>query len=174
MARGAILYLAAAGPALADPTCSAIEAALLRVSDQPGVHQKTVLGDSSELRLEAFLLTDAMYIRDSDKVPFNKVALDRTSRKAMARMTLVAAPLDECTGPASGLDGATPVQIYRYRQPDMTKPGAFTTTALWVGGDGLPRRLVMSPTSYQTMEYGAFTAPTNVVASPEPGRKPAR
>ena len=174
MGAAAILTAATAGPGWADTTCASVAAAMMRVPDQPGVHQRTMLREPSNIEMEAFLLPDAMYVRGSDKAPWNRLPIDQGERRAMARKALEAAPLSECTGPTTGLDGAMPVQIYRYRQPDLLNPGSFTASSLWIGGDGLPRRFVISETSYQTMEYGHFSPPTDLTPSKPQRTKPAR
>lgn len=170
----AIFLLGTPQAGFAGSTCDVVAAAMLRVSDQPGVHQRTILAEPARLEMEAILLPDAMYVREDDKAPWQKLPIRQVERKAMARMALQTTPLSECSGPSTGLDGPMPVQIYQYRQPDPMKPGTFTANALWIGGDGLPRRLVLSATSYQTMDYANVQAPTDLAPAPPPRSKPAR
>lgn len=165
----AFLPLAAAQ---ASNVCDLVAASMLKVGEQPGVHQKNFGGAPPRVISEAISLKDAMYMREGGEGPWRRIAVDQAKRRDLAGQALKAAPLSQCAGPRSSTQDGVPLQAYTFSQPDPTSPGQLTTSTLWVGADGLPRRMLLDGASYQTMEYGDFPAPTEIVEPRQ--RRPAR
>ena len=140
-------------------------------SEQPSIRQSTY--DKDTLLMQSISLKDAMYIREGGDGPWRKVPFDLDKRKQMAEQALKSMPPSDCSGPRPETRDGVAVNIYSYKQPNPMKPGEFTSSSLWIGrADGLPRRMVLSDTSYQSIEYGTFAAPENVAAPRE--RRPSR
>ncbi len=159
------------GPAHADPACEPLVKAMRAFSEQPSIRQSTY--DKDALLMQSISLKDAMYVREGGNGPWRKVPFDLDKRKQMAEEALKSMPPSGCSGPRAETRDGVAVNIYSYKQPNPMKPGEFTSASLWIGRtDGLPRRMVLSDTSYQSIEYGAFAAPENVAAPRE--RRPSR
>lgn len=159
------------GPAHADPACEPLVKAMRAFSEQPSIRQSTY--DKDALLMQSISLKDAMYVREGGDGPWRKVPFDLDKRKQMAEQALKSMPPSDCSGPHTETRDGVTVNIYSYKQPNPMKPGEFTSASLWIGRtDGLPRRMVLSDTSYQSIEYGAFAAPENVAAPRE--RRPSR
>jgi hypothetical protein len=165
---GAMVLLIAAS-AQANPACETLIKAMRAFSDQPGIRQNTYEKDT--LRLQSISLRDAIYLREGGDGPWRKMPFDLEKRRQMAEEALKSMPPSDCTGPRTETRDGVEVDIYSYKQPDPMKPGQFTSSSLWIGrADGLPRRIVLSETSYQSIEYGTFAAPENFQAPREPRR----
>ena len=159
------------GPAHADPACAPLVKAMRAFSEQPSIRQSTY--DKDVLLMQSISLKDAMYVREGGDGPWRKVPFDLDKRKQMAEQALKGMPPSDCSGPRAETRDGVAVNIYSYKQPNPMKPGEFTSASLWIGRtDGLPRRMVLSDTSYQSIEYGTFAAPENVAAPRE--RQPSR
>jgi len=158
-------------PAHSDPACEPLIKAMRAFSEQPSIRQSTY--DKDTLLMQSISLKDAMYVREGGDGPWRKVPFDLDKRKQMAEQALKSMPPSDCRGPRAETRDGVAVDIYSYKQPNPMKPGEFTSSSLWIGrADGLPRRMVLSDTSYQSIEYGAFSAPENVAAPRE--RRPSR
>ena len=167
----AAILLPIAGPARADSACEPLVKAMRAFSEQPSIRQSTY--DKDTLLMQSISLKDAMYVREGGNGPWRKVPFDLDKRKQMAEEALKSMPPSGCSGPRAETRDGVAVNIYSYKQPNPMKPGEFTSASLWIGRtDGLPRRMVLSDTSYQSIEYGTFAAPENVAAPRE--RRPSR
>lgn len=164
-----IVALLTAATAHADPACEPLVKAMRAFSDQPGIRQNTYEKDA--LQMQSLSLKDAMYLREGGDGPWRKVPFDLEKRRQMAAEALKSMPPSDCQGPRAETRDGIAVDIYSYKQPDPMKPGQFTSSSLWIGrADGLPRRIVLSETSYQSIEYGTFPAPESIQAPREPRR----
>lgn len=160
-----------AGPGQADPACEPLVKAMRAFSEQPGIRQNTY--DKGVLLMQSLSLKDAMYVREGGDGPWRKMPFDLDKRKQMAEQALKSMPPGDCSGPRAEMRDGVAVDIYSYKQPSPMKPGEFTSSSLWISrADGLARRMVLSATSYQSIEYGTFAAPENVAAPRE--RRPSR
>jgi len=159
------------GLAHADPACEPLLKAMRAFSEQPSIRQSTY--DKDALLMQSISLKDAMYVREGGNGPWRKVPFDLDRRKQMAEQALKSMPPSDCSGPRAETRDGIAVNIYSYKQPNPMKPGEFTSSSLWIGrADGLPRRMVLSDTSYQSIEYGTFAAPESVAEPRE--RRPSR
>lgn len=164
LTTAAALLIASRGHA--DPTCEPLVKVMRAFSEQPGIRQNTY--DKDVLLMQSISLKDAMYVREGGDGPWRKVPFDLDKRKQMAEQALKSMPPSDCSGPRAETRDGVAIDIYAYKQPNPMKPGEFTSSSLWVGrADGLPRRMVLSETSYQSIEYGTFAAPENVAAPRE-------
>jgi hypothetical protein len=145
--------------ALAD--CAKIAQAMIAVEEAPGVRQKLFAGKAAgdAMQLESLKLEDAMYLRQGDGGTWRRVPFNAAQRREKSEKMLKALPLSDCAGPRAAADGAVPVQVFDYSQPDPLKGGAKSRSSIWLGADGRIRRLLLEDGSYQTFEYGAFEAP---------------
>lgn len=160
-----------ASPGHADSACEPLVKAMRAFSEQPSIRQSTY--DKDILLMQSISLRDAMYLREGGDGPWRKVPFDLDKRKQMAEQALKSMPPSDCSGPRAETHDGVAVNIYSYKQPNPMKPGEFTSSSLWIGrADGLPRRMVLSDTSYQSIEYGTFTAPENIAVPRE--RRPSR
>lgn len=165
---GAMALLIATA-AQADPACEALVKTMRAFSDQPGIRQSTY--EKEALQMQSLSLRDAMYLREGGDGAWRKVPFGLEKRQQMAEEALKSMPPSDCKGPRTETRDGVVVDIYSYKQPDPLKPGQFTSSSLWIGrADGLPRRIVLSETSYQSIEYGTFAAPENLKAPREPRR----
>ncbi len=156
------LPAAAPSPAVAQPLCDQVAKAMLAGASQPGTRQRTMEGSAGKetLKLESVTLPDAIYMREADNGRWLRAPFGAAKRREMAEAALKALPLSDCSGPRDLVDGGKPVSTYDFTQPNPLEPGGKSRGTIWIGkADGLPVRIVISPTSYQTIEYGAFAAP---------------
>lgn len=147
----------------ANAVCDLVARAMLLVHEQPAVHQKTMDGQPPRIQAEAISLKDALYVREGGEGPWRRVGVDQAKRREMAAEGLKRVPLSDCAAQTTIREGSVSLDIYTYRQPNPLKGEQLPLGTIWIGPDGLPRRIGFGETSYQTMEYGDVSAPSEVV-----------
>lgn len=158
----ALLLAAGIAPAMADPRCDRIARSMLALNDEPSLRQQMFarVNGQDRLLMEAILLKDGMYMREADTPRWVRSPMSAERRRAAAAKALEAMPLSDCSGPHDVPDVRPLVVAFRYGQANPMAAGGASRGSVWIGkDDGKLRRIVLEDGSYQTIEYGAFSAP---------------
>lgn len=151
------LPLVAASAAVAgESDCAVIGAAMMAVHDQSSVRQHYVATKpGGEMGVESISTKDAMYMRESASGAWRKVPMNAAQRRKLAEGATRTLPLSECESlGAETVEGAG-ANVYAFKQPDLMKPGAKTSSKIWIGkADGLPLRMEVTADTAMVFEYG--------------------
>lgn len=133
---------------------------MLAAASQPAGRQTQVtMTTGAPDGMSAVLKPDALHLRDAPGAAWRALPFSTETRLAMTEKALETKPPTDCQRVGNEQMNGSATHVFSFTQPSAETADKTITLRIWIGLDGLPRRMQVSSTSAVDYEYGDFPVP---------------